>query len=183
MMVRFVSGNLFDSKAQALVNTVNCVGVMGKGIALAFKERFPKMFEDYRRRCEKEEVQPGVLMIYKDTEPWVINFPTKRHWRGNSRIEDIEAGLVTLVARTKEWGLRSLALPALGCGHGGLNWADVRPLIERYLTELDIDIEVYEPPSAPATEVGPVRRAPGPVDLFGEPITAQKKLGRRKKTS
>ena len=85
------------------------------------------MFEDYRVRCDTKQVQPGVLTIYKDTEPWVINFPTKRHWRGNSRMEDIEAGLVALVERTEEWGLRSLALPALGCGNGGLDWAEGAP--------------------------------------------------------
>jgi O-acetyl-ADP-ribose deacetylase (regulator of RNase III) len=183
-MLRFVSGNLFDSKAQALVNTVNCVGVMGKGVALVFRERFPEMFEDYRQQCERLEVRPGVLTIYKDTKPWVITFPTKRHWRGNSRIQDIEAGLATLVERTREWDLRSLALPALGCGNGGLDWADVRPLIERYLTDLDIDIEVYEPPSASPAQAESDRQTAGPVDLFGEPLNATpRKVGRRKRTS
>ncbi len=182
-MLRFVSGNLFDSKAQALVNTVNCVGVMGKGIALEFKHRFPEMFEDYRHRCENEEIQPGVLTIYKDREPWVINFPTKRHWRGDSRIEDIEAGLIALVGHIKEWGLHSLALPALGCGHGGLNWSEVRPLIDRYLADLPIDIEVYEPSSTSVAEIAPVGQAPGVVDRSAKPAKTPKNPGRRKKTS
>ena len=181
-MLRFLSGNLFNSKAQTLVNTVNCVGVMGKGIALAFKERFPAMFADYRRRCENEELQPGILTIYKDASPWVINFPTKRHWRGNSQIKDIEAGLATLVKVSGEWGLQSLAMPALGCGNGGLDWTEVRLLIERYLSGVDIDVEVYEPTPIPGGQIPPVSDVTMPLDLFGQPLNINlKRSGRRKK--
>src|SRR5438067_13620338 len=98
------------------------------------------------------EVQPGVLTLYTDTVPWTINFPTKRHWRGRSRLEDIETGLVSLVRQYREWQIQSLAMPALGCGHGGLNWSDVRPLIEQHLSDLNIDIEVYEPAPAKAPD-------------------------------
>jgi O-acetyl-ADP-ribose deacetylase (regulator of RNase III) len=146
-MLQFVSGDLFASKAQTLVNTVNCAGVMGKGVALAFKKRYPNMYEEYRRQCEQGEIRPGVLKLFKDTHPWVLNFPTKRHWRARSRLDDIEAGLKVLRENYKDWGVTSLAMPALGCGHGGLDWSDVRPLIERYLGDVDIEIEVYEPGS------------------------------------
>lgn len=187
-MVRFVTGNLFDSKAQTLVNTVNCVGVMGKGIALAFKDRFPAMFEHYRDLCERGEVQPGVLTLYTDTVPWVINFPTKRHWRGRSRLDDIEAGLVALVRQCREWQIESLAMPALGCGHGGLNWSDVRPLIERHLGNMDIDIEVYEPTPAKAPDFSgqtqdrdATSETGKDVDLFGEPTPSRPPKRRRKR--
>jgi O-acetyl-ADP-ribose deacetylase (regulator of RNase III) len=187
-MLRFVTGNLFDSKAQTLVNTVNCVGVMGKGVALAFKERFPAMFEHYRDLCERGEIQPGVLTLYTDTVPWVINFPTKRHWRGRSRLDDIEAGLIILARRYREWRVESLAMPALGCGQGGLNWSEVRPLIERHLGNMDFDIEVYEPAPAKtggalpeARDSGTAKEAGEPVDLFGQPIPTRRTKRRRKK--
>src|SRR5262249_32313608 len=144
-MIRFVTGDLFKSGAQTLVNTVNCVGIMGKGVALAFKERYPDMYDDYRRRCEAGEIRPGVLTLYTTTRPWVLNFPTKRHWRNRSRLEDIEAGLKELAAQYKAWCIESLGVPALGCGHGGLDWSEVRPLIEKSLGPLEIDVEVYEP--------------------------------------
>jgi len=176
-MLWFTRGNLFESQAQTLVNTVNCAGVMGKGVALVFRERYPAMYEDYRRRCEKREIQPGVLTLYKDSRPWVLNFPTKRHWRARSRLEDIEAGLKELVAHYKEWGITSLGMPALGCGHGGLDWSDVRTLIEKHLGDLDIEIEVYEPGS----EVTLVGEADGQFgdfgyesDLFGNPVSRVK---------
>jgi len=170
-MLQFTQGNLFESHAQTLVNTVNCAGVMGKGVALVFRERYPAMYEDYRRRCENGEIQPGVLTLYKDSRPWILNFPTKRHWRARSRLEDVEAGLKELALRCEEWGITSLGMPALGCGHGGLEWADVRALIQEHLGGLGIEIEVYEPGSeivAPVTEVGYES------DLFGNPVSSVK---------
>jgi len=172
-MLRFVSGDLFQSEAQTLVNTVNCAGVMGKGVALAFRERYPHMYEDYLGRCEAGEIAPGVLTLYKNTEPWVLNFPTKRHWRSRSRLEDIEAGLKELVKHYEEWGIESLAMPALGCGHGGLEWSDVRALIKQHLGGLDIEIEVYEPGSDTSlaseahAEFGDFGYE---TDLFGNPV-------------
>jgi O-acetyl-ADP-ribose deacetylase (regulator of RNase III) len=175
-MLNFVTGNLFQSKAQTLVNTVNCVGVMGKGVALTFKKRYPKMFKDYRQKCEQGMIQPGVLTIYKNTHPWVLNFPTKRHWKSRSRLADIELGLRELVAKYDEWGIKSMAMPALGCGHGGLEWDDVRQLIEEYLSDVDMDIEVYEPDSEVAEpETPPEKSEPHYVtNLFGEPVEEPK---------
>lgn len=188
-MIRFLKGNLFASKAQTLVNTVNCVGIMGKGVALAFKKRFPKMYRDYRLQCEAGKIRPGVLTIYKDTKPWVINFPTKLHWKSPSKLEYIDLGLRRFVNQYKEWGVISVAMPALGCGHGGLDWTQVKPLIEKYLGNLEIDIEVYEPGSeiflaemqnTNADEQGLVK------NLFGdlvEPQGAKSKTKKRKKKS
>jgi len=144
-MLRFVRGNLFNSKAQTLVNPVNCVGFMGKGIALDFKKRYPDMYEEYRSRCDDGTFGIGDLFLYKGPTRWVLNFPTKRHYRSRSRLEDIETGLQILAERYREWEIESLALPALGCGHGGLEWSDVRPLIEKHLGPLDIDVQVFEP--------------------------------------
>ena len=146
-MLKFTCGNLFKSKAQTLVNTVNVVGVMGKGIALAFKKRYPEMFEEYRQRCNDDHLDIGKLHLYKASDHWILNFPTKHHYRGKSRLEYIEAGLCTLRDNYAEWGITSIAMPALGCGLGGLNWSEVRALIEDYLRNLPIEIEIYEPGS------------------------------------
>ena len=117
MMVKVVVGDILNSKAQTLVNTVNTVGVMGKGVALAFRERFPDMFEDYRKRCELGQVKLGKPYLYRRPElPWILNFPTKEHWRSVSRLEDIIQGLKYLKERYREWGIKSLAVPPLGCG-------------------------------------------------------------------
>ena len=123
-------GDLFDSSAQTLVNTVNTVGVMGKGVALAFKRRFPEMFADYQRRCRAGEVRLGEPYLWRGlVEPWVINFPTKDHWRSLSRLVDIERGLIYLSKHITEWDVASLAVPPLGAGSGGLDWATVGPTI------------------------------------------------------
>ncbi len=170
-MLRFVAGSLFNSKAQALVNTVNCVGIMGKGIALEFKKRYPEMYEDYREKCDNGEIRPGKLTVYKNTHPWVINFPTKRHWKSQSRLEDIELGLQDFVRRYQEWGINSVAMPALGCGHGGLDWSEVKPLIEKRLGGLSIDIEVYEPGSELAEDKSSQKQKDKPgftTDMFGK---------------
>lgn len=148
-MIRFVRGDIVDSQAEALVNTVNTVGVMGKGVALRFKQRFPENYRFYREACERGEVTPGKVLVFRTEclQPrYIINFPTKRHWRQKSRIEDIVAGLQDLVQRVRDLGICSIAIPALGCGHGGLRWADVRPLIENAFASLpDVHVEVYEP--------------------------------------
>jgi O-acetyl-ADP-ribose deacetylase (regulator of RNase III)/uncharacterized protein YwgA len=150
-MLRALIGDLFASRANTLVNTVNCVGVMGKGVALEFKKRWPAMFGDYRRRCEQKLVRLGEPYLYRDaTGASIINFPTKNHWRSPSRITDIERGLDYLVAHSAEWGIQSLALPPLGCGNGGLEWTEVGPLIYRKLHGLPFDVEVYAPYGTPA---------------------------------
>lgn len=140
-------GDLLESKAQTLVNTVNCHGVMGKGIALAFKDRFPAMFKDYQRRCEAHQVRLGEPYFFDSgwLEAHVINFPTKDHWRSRARIGDIVAGLEFLKLHYREWGVTSMAVPPLGCGEGGLEWRVVGPTLYRHLSELEIPVELYAP--------------------------------------
>ncbi len=154
-MVRVAVGDILKSKAQTLINTVNCVGIMGKGIAAEFKKQYPEMFEDYVKRCERHEVKPGVPYLYKASlfGPQIINFPTKDHWRAASRIEDIEKGLRILVAKHREWDVKSIAVPPLGCGNGQLLWDAVGPLIFRYLSRLDIPVELYAPYGAPPAQL------------------------------
>ncbi len=144
--MKILVGDIFQSKAQTLINTVNCVGVMGKGIALEFKERFPQMYEDYISRCEHKEVRLGEPYFFQSLiQPQIINFPTKEHWKSLSRIEDIERGLQYLVANYKLWEITSLAIPPLGCGNGQLEWRMVGPLIYKYVKQLDIPVEIYAP--------------------------------------
>lgn len=143
--VTIVSGDLLRSRMQTLVNTVNTVGVMGKGIALAFKKAYPKMYEDYRRRCERHEVQLGRPYVFEAGNRLILNFPTKGHWRAVSRLSDIVAGLDHLEAHYKEWGITSLAVPPLGCGNGQLEWDVVRPTLVRHLARLDVPVELYAP--------------------------------------
>jgi len=146
MKVKVVTGDLFSSQAQTLVNAVNCVGVMGKGIALEFKTRFPDMFADYAQRCRTGTVTPGKPYLYRrPVAPSILNFPTKRHWREPSSLSDIEAGLVYLEAHYKDWGIESLAVPALGCGYGQLQWQEVGPILIDRLERLDIRVELYAP--------------------------------------
>jgi O-acetyl-ADP-ribose deacetylase (regulator of RNase III) len=147
-MITFATGNLLDAKAEALVNTVNTVGVMGKGIALMFKEAFPENFAAYAAACKRGEVAVGRMFVTRCDQlvgpHWVINFPTKQHWRQPSRIEWVVAGLEDLKRVIVENGIRSIALPPLGCGNGGLEWQDVRPVIEAALGDLrDVDVIVY----------------------------------------
>src|SRR3954452_15990127 len=140
-MIEFRIGDILRADAEALVNTVNCVGIMGRGIALQFKNDFPENFEAYEAACEREEVQPGKMFVFETrtlTNPkFIINFPTKRHWRGKSRMEDIDSGLKALVEEIRKRGIRSIAIPPLGSGLGGLNWGDVRPRIVATLDKLD----------------------------------------------
>jgi O-acetyl-ADP-ribose deacetylase (regulator of RNase III) len=149
-MIRFTQGNLLESGAEAVVNTVNTVGVMGKGIALMFKERFPDNFRAYAAACKAGEVRVGQMFVTPVHElngpRWVINFPTKESWRRPTKLEWVRDGLAALKEVIREKQIRSIAIPPLGCGNGGLDWSVVRPLIESSLAELeDVDIVVYEP--------------------------------------
>ncbi len=145
-MVKALIGNILESKSQTLVNTVNCIGVMGKGIALEFKKMFPDMFEDYKVRCDSNEVKPGVPYLYKSlVDPQIVNFPTKNHWRSLSKIEDIEKGLDILTKNIKKWNVTSISIPPLGCGNGQLLWTQVGPLIYNYVKNINIPVELYAP--------------------------------------
>ena len=149
-MIVFTQGNLLDADVDALVNTVNTDGIMGKGIALMFKERFPGNFRAYARACKQGEVRIGEMFVTQCDDilgpKWIVNFPTKTHWRVKTRPEWIDAGLADLVAVIRERGIRSVAVPPLGCGNGGLDWRDVRPRIEAALASLDgVNAVVYEP--------------------------------------
>jgi O-acetyl-ADP-ribose deacetylase (regulator of RNase III) len=139
-----IKGNILDSRMQSRVNTINCVGVMGKGIALSFKQKYPEMFNDYKKRCQLNQVKLGHPYIYSENNSrYIINFPTKKHWKDDSKLEWIEAGLKQLVINIKKWKITSLAIPPLGCTNGGLKWKDVRPLIYFYLSPIGIPIEIY----------------------------------------
>jgi len=156
-MIRLGSGNIFESKADALVNTVNTVGVMGKGIALQFKERFPNNYEAYRKACKGHAVEVGSMFVTEVNQiegpSWIINFPTKQHWKGASKYEFIESGLEDLVRLINELGIKAIAIPPLGAGHGGLEWAKVKPMILEALSDLPIDIELFEPSFQPTIEI------------------------------
>jgi len=144
--IRVLIGDIFKSKAQTLVNTVNCVGVMGKGLALEFKKHFPDMFKDYTKQCEANKVQLGQPYLYKQlTGHWILLFPTKQHWSSVSNIKDIKEGLDYLAKHYRDWGITSIAVPPLGCGLGELNWDIVGPTLYRGLLKLDIPIELYAP--------------------------------------
>ncbi len=154
-MIEYKTGDIFKTDAEALVNSVNCVGVMGRGIALQFKNVFPANFEAYAAACERHEVQPGRMFVFETgqlTNPrYIINFPSKRHWRGKSRIEDIKTGLESLAEEIKQRGIRSIAMPPIATDLGGLQWETVAPLIENALASIeDVDIIVFEPGSKPS---------------------------------
>lgn len=143
-MVYYLTGDIFKSNAQIITNPVNCVGVMGKGLALVFKKKFPEMFTDYQSRCENGEVRIGKPYIWEDDRAQILNFPTKRHWREPSRLSDIEEGLKYLSENYAQMGISSLALPALGSGLGGLKWDDVKNLIDKYLGTIQaLDVYVH----------------------------------------
>ena len=149
-MIEYKTGDLLAEQAEALVNTVNCVGVMGRGVALQFKNAFPENFKAYERECLQRKVQPVRMFVFElkqTTGPrYIINFPTKRHWRGKSRMADIDAGLQALTEEIRSRGIRSVALPPLGSGLGGLDWLDVRERIQAVLENLpEVKITVFEP--------------------------------------
>lgn len=157
-MIHFVKGTLFDDDCEALVNTVNCVGVMGKGVALQFKERFPENYKAYRRACATGEVRLGKIFAFStdtfEKPRWILNFPTKRHWKEHSRIEYIVSGLNDLAEFIRRNDIRSVALPPLGCGLGRLEWAVVKPLIvTRFSKMSDVHVYVHEPEAAPTVGV------------------------------
>jgi O-acetyl-ADP-ribose deacetylase (regulator of RNase III) len=163
-MIEVSKGNILEADAEALVNTVNCVGFMGKGIALQFKQAFPSNFKAYEAACHAGQVVPGRMFIFDNgrliNPRYVINFPTKRHWRGKSRIADIRAGLKALINDVRRLDVQSIAVPPLGCGLGGLDWREVRPMIEGAFSELpDVKVLLFEPVGAPEAKAMPVRTA------------------------
>jgi O-acetyl-ADP-ribose deacetylase (regulator of RNase III) len=152
-MIEYRTGDILQADAEALVNTVNCVGIMGRGVALQFKNAYPENFKAYAAACARNEVQPGRMFVFEMhrlTNPkYIINFPTKRHWRGKSRMEDIEAGLEALAGEIRARRIRSIALPPLGSGLGGLDWLEVQPRIESALRGLDdVHVALFEPREA-----------------------------------
>jgi len=153
-MIQLQEGDLLKADAEALVNTVNCVGVMGKGIALQFKQAFPENFVEYEKACKEDEVRLGQVHVFSTgrllNPRYIINFPTKKHWRAKSRLRDIELGLDSLVGVIKQLNIRSVALPPLGCGYGGLKWSEVRSLIEQKLGALpEVTVLLFAPYGAP----------------------------------
>lgn len=156
-MIEYKTGDIFLEQTDALVNTVNCVGVMGRGIALQFKRMFPENFKAYEALCKRNKMQPGSMFVFETGQAipprYIINFPTKRHWRGKSRIEDIESGLASLVKEIRARNIQSIAIPPLGSGLGGLDWSEVRPCMQATLGGLDnVQIVIFEPGGGPADE-------------------------------
>lgn len=178
-MIEFKKGNLFAQDAEALVNAVNCVGVMGRGVALQFKRAFPENFNAYAVRCKRNEMRLGEVFVFEtanlDNPRYIINFPTKRHWRDKSRLEDIESGLKSLVCEIEQRHIRSAALPALGSGLGGLDWIrEVRPLLAASLSELpDVRFVAFEPGAPVVDRYGAVAR-----DRVAEPMAGRSRKSR-----
>ncbi len=141
--IQYQKGDIFDSKAQVIVNTVNCKGVMGKGLALSFKQRYPAMFTTYQQECRTGKLRIGRPTLYQASTPWILNFPTKDDWRWPSKLEYLEKGLEYVVANYKKAGIKSIAFPKLGAQNGKLSWNDVGPLMAKYLSQLDIDVHIY----------------------------------------
>ncbi len=141
--IQYLKGDIFESSAQVIVNTVNCEGFMGRGLALAFKQRYPDMFSVYQQECKTGKLRIGRPTLYRASTPWILNFPTKNKWRANSKIEYLEKGLKYFVANYKEAGIKSIAFPKLGTQNGKLSWDEVGPLMAKYLSKLDIDVYIY----------------------------------------
>ena len=160
-VIRFGKGNLLTQDVEALVNPVNCVGVLGKGLALQFKRAFPEMVEPYERACSAGEVVPGVVHVVDrgagQRPRWILNVPTKRHWRNPSRLDDVAIGVRALVEKIRELRIRSVAVPPLGCGNGGLNWAEVRAILLAELGDVEAEVILFAPAGAPAPEDMPNR--------------------------
>jgi O-acetyl-ADP-ribose deacetylase (regulator of RNase III) len=162
-MIELQQGDILKADVEALVNAVNCVGVMGRGIALQFKNTFPENFEAYKIACDNGALRPGVMFVFeltnRDRPRYIINFPTKRHWKEKSRLEDIDLGLKALVLEIRAHGIRSLAIPALGCGLGGLAWSAIRPKIEAAFADLpEVRTVIYEPASE-SSKLGTISRS------------------------
>jgi O-acetyl-ADP-ribose deacetylase (regulator of RNase III) len=158
MPIREMVGTIFDSEAQTLVNTVNCEGFMGKGLALEVKRRFPGVDRAYRQACASGALRPGVLQLVSAPERWILNFPTKDSWRAKSRMTFLEDGLEYFRDHYREWGIDSIAFPQLGCGLGGLRWSDVRPLMYEKLESLDIPVEIWVQPAFEGAQDSPSPR-------------------------
>lgn len=146
MAIKHIKGNIFNSKCQTIVNTVNCVGVMGKGIAFVYRLRYPKMYEEYKDHCNKKLIKTGSLWLYTKQEnaPWILNFPTKVHWKFPSKLEWIEQGLEKFVDTYEKKGIASIAFPLLGTHNGGLDTDEVTKLMDEYLGKCNIEIEIYD---------------------------------------
>lgn len=142
-IIRYQRGDIFDSKTHVIVNTVNCKGVMGKGLALAFKQKYPGMFPVYQEECKTGKLRIGRPSLYQLSTPWILNFPTKDHWKFPSKLEYLEKGLKYFVANYKKAGIKSIAFPKLGAQNGKLSWDEVGPLMAKYLSQLDIDVYIY----------------------------------------
>jgi O-acetyl-ADP-ribose deacetylase (regulator of RNase III) len=156
-VIELTQGDILKADAEALVNTVNCVGVMGRGIALQFRKAFPENFKVYEVACKAKQVRPGKMLVYDlnrlSNPRFIINFPTKRHWKGKSQVEDIKSGLADLINLIQQQQIRSIAVPPLGCGLGGLNWVEVRPLIiEAFESIPDVTVLLFEPAGAPQAD-------------------------------
>lgn len=162
-MLKYVKGDIFNIPAQVLVNTVNTVGVMGKGIALSFKKKYPEMFTTYRKACDKHQLIIGKLMLWYGPDHWILNFPTKEHWRNPSKMEYIEKGLMAFQRKYADYNITSIAFPKLGCGNGELDWKQVKPLMERYLKELPIDVYIY---LSPGIDPVPEHKVPKAMDAW-----------------
>jgi O-acetyl-ADP-ribose deacetylase (regulator of RNase III) len=144
-MITYIKGNIFESNAKTLVNPVNTDGVMGKGLAKEFKKLYPGMFIEYQRLCKEKKLVVGKLLLHKGMFKWILNFPTKTSWKKPSCIKYIESGLISFTKNYEKYGITSIAFPALGCGNGGLDWEkQVKPLMEKYLNNLPIEIYIYE---------------------------------------
>ncbi|MER1081279.1 macro domain-containing protein [Pseudomonas aeruginosa] len=168
-MIKVLIGDMFKSEATTLVNTVNCVGVMGKGIALEFKKRWPDLMIDYENKCKKKEVRLGEPYLYTDLAGTsIVNFPTKGHWRAASRLADIEEGLLYFLKKYREWNIESIAFPPLGCGNGGLEWDVVGPLMYKILSKVTIPVEIYAPFGTPASKLTEEFLSPSQQRLFDE---------------
>ena len=165
-MIKLTQGDILKADAEALVNTVNCVGIMGRGIALQFKKAFANNFQAYAAACKAGQVQPGTMFVYNLNRLYnprfIINFPTKRHWRNKSRIEDIQAGLTDLIQVVQQHHIQSIAIPPLGCGLGGLHWEDVKPvIIEAFQAVPEVNVILYEPSGPPpATDMAKPPKIP-----------------------
>lgn len=168
-MIKVLIGDMFKSEATTLVNTVNCVGVMGKGVALEFKKRWPGLMSDYEKKCKSKEVKLGEPYLYTDLAGTsIVNFPTKGHWRAASRLADIEAGLLYFLEKYKEWNIESIAFPPLGCGNGGLEWDVVGPLMYKLLSKVSIPVEIYAPFGTPTSKLTEDFLSPSQQRLFEE---------------
>lgn len=141
--IHYMQGDIFASTAQVIVNPVNCRGVMGAGLALAFKQRYPAMFATYVQACQSGDLRIGQLMLYRTSQPWILNFPTKDHWRVPAKLAYIEQGLQFFVINYRQMGIKSIAFPKLGAGLGGLSWSDVGPLMAHHLAPLNCEVTIY----------------------------------------